>query len=103
MAKDIRDWKGVCLTYSATGDASISFDVEAKHPELIDYDNLRKILPKASSPITVNLAWENLAQRGWGDQVSLNELLAEMKSVMVRFSGKTGESVEQFGAYGTCQ
>ncbi len=107
VAKDIRDWRGVCLTYSATGDANIYLEMQAKHPELIDYDNLQKILPKASSPITVNLAWEDLAQGGWGDHVSLNELLAEMKSVRVYFKGNTGEKVEfnimQLGAYGNCQ
>lgn len=108
VAKDIRDWKGVCLTYSATGDAHISVDLSPKNEEFTTkHDNPAKVLPKAASPITVNLAWNDFVREGWGTDVRFDELLAEMQSVRVFFKGKTGESVEfnimQFGAYGNCR
>lgn len=108
VAKDIRDWKGVCLTYSATGDAHISVDLSPKNAEFTTkHDNPAKVLPKAASPITVNLAWSDFVREGWGTDARFDELLAEMQSVRVFFKGKTGESVEfnimQLGAYGNCR
>lgn len=108
VAKDIHDWKGVCLTYSATGDAHISVDLSPKNAEFTTkYDNPAKVLPKAAPPITVNLSWNDFVREGWGTDVSFNELLGEMQAIRVHFKGKTGESAEfnimQFGAYGNCR
>jgi len=105
VSADITNWNGVCLTYTSSD--AISVDVDFENTEkLADYDNPMRTLPASATPITVNLKWEEFAQAGWGDDVSVDYALKNAMGIRVNFQGEDDATAQfnimQFGAYGNC-
>lgn len=66
--KDLSDYEGVCLTYSAT--QKFRFDVKTSAVEDYDYNGV--ILPAKSKQDTVYVAFSSLEQEGWGASVAFD-------------------------------
>lgn len=101
---DASDWQGLCMTYQSMGDGIMHVYLDTDHAD--DSDNLRYILPNSSDPVTVNIAWDDFYQEGWGVSLDVHEIVKNLVHINLMFRGEKGTSlkfnIQELGAYGKC-
>lgn len=104
---DIDFWKGLCLVYQST----INFSVELV-PEnaavVTEYNNYKASVPASKNKMTVlDLDWSKFRQEsGWGVTVPREEVLANVATIQLKFSGTAGTTgdflIQSIGTLGSC-
>lgn len=105
VKKNLRAWKGVCLSYYVVGNID--------HLMMFVYSDSKRVakeLPQMTELITLNIAWDEFSQETWvEDKVSnvMTDIIAKATNINMEFQGKQSQTasfnVTQFGPYGTCE
>ena len=102
---DITDWKGICITYSATD----RVDLQIKEPDKYistGYDNYHVTLSKTSDLVTKNFRWADFEQYGWGTATEIETVLQWAGSIHLYYQAPVNSinsfKITAFGKYGTC-
>ncbi len=102
-------WNGICLTYTADAAATLEMGLGDAGDQALGYDNPYVSLPKATTAATVNKAWGDFKQAGWGTGKTTGEAaaatLAAIKFKIQAADGTTGGfNIMSVGAYnGGCK
>lgn len=100
---------GLCVTYTAS--APVVF--ELKSGTMLDmdepdrYNNPVKVMPAATTPTVMNLAWEDLKQgTGWGTQVPITTVTPRVTSIAIKVEKVPARTVNlavyELGFHGEC-
>ncbi len=102
-------WNGICLTYTADAAATLEMGLGDAGDQALGYDNPYVSLAKATTAVTVNKAWGDFKQAGWGTGKTTGEAaaatLAAIKFKIQAADGTTGGfNIMSVGAYnGGCK
>lgn len=102
-------WGGVCISYTADAAATLEMGLGDAGDQALGYDNPYVSLPKATTASTVNKAWGDFKQAGWGTGKTTGEAaaatLAAIKFKIQAADGTTGGfNIMSVGAYnGGCK
>lgn len=101
---DASSWGGICMTYTVDAAATVEMGLGDSGDQAIGYDNPFVSMPKASTATTVNKAWSDFKQAGWGSgKVSGAEAAAKLAAIKFKIQaadGTTGNfNIMSFGAY----
>lgn len=102
-------WGGICISYTADAAATLEMGLGDAGDQALGYDNPYVSLPKATTASTVNKAWGDFKQAGWGTGKTTGEAaaatLAAIKFKIQAADGTTGGfNIMSVGAYnGGCK
>jgi len=103
---DITNWKGLCVTYTATDDIQLHL-VPQNEATVDGYNHYRVSIPKASTTTTVNFLWSVFKQEeNWGITKDLDDILKWVASIDLYYTAAPNSinafKITTFGKYGTC-
>jgi hypothetical protein len=101
---DASSWGGICMTYTVDAAATVEMGLGNDGDQAIGYDNPFVSMPKASTATTVNKAWSDFKQAGWGTgKISGTEAAAKLAAIKFKIQaadGTTGNfNIMSVGAY----
>ena len=101
---DASSWGGICMTYTVDAAATVELGLGNDGDMAIGYDNPFVSMPKASTATTVNKAWSDFKQAGWGSgKISGTEAAAKLAAIKFKIQaadGTTGNfNIMSVGAY----
>lgn len=106
---DASAWGGVCITYTVDAQATLEMGLGDAGDAEIGFDNPFVTLPKSSTASTLNKAWSDFKQVGWGTgKITGSEAAAKLAAIKFKIQaadGTTGNfNIMSIGAYnGGCK
>lgn len=99
---DIRDWRGICISYKSTADFKIVL-VEEHADFVTEFNNYTVTVPKSNYFIHVDFSWDKFAQEeGWGKIVDQEEILKRTAAISLLFESDAEFHISGIGSLGEC-